>query len=101
MSSIAKRYIILGIFFSVFAVAFAILHYFNIIRDMDLMLAVIYVAYFAGVALLYNGAYLRDKSRSKSTGFCFAIGMLFIVLSTALLIYGIVAGRIYLFNFNF
>ena len=101
MSSASKKCIFMGIFFSVFAVSFAILHYFNIIRDMDLMLAVIYVAYFAGVALLYNGAYIRERSNSKATLFCFLIGTLFVLASTALLIYGIIAGRIFLFNFNF
>lgn len=101
MSSTLKRYLFLGIFFSVFALAFVLLHHFNIIRDMDLLLAVTYVSYFVGIALIYNGAYLREHSKTKSTGLCFIIGSLFVVLSTTLLIYGIATGRILLFNINF
>lgn len=95
-TSNTKKYIWLGITFSVLAILFAILYYVNIISTMDLFLAVTYVAYFVGLALLYNGAYNRAKNHKNATLINFILGVLFILLSTGMLIYGFATGTVLL-----
>lgn len=90
----SKKYLWLGITFSLLAVLFAVLYYVNIISTMDLFLAVTYVAYFVGLALLYNGAYCRERSHKNSTILNFVLGCLFILLSTGMLIYGFATGKV-------
>lgn len=96
-NSTLKKYSLMGIIFSLFAIFFAILFYFNLISTMDLMLSVTYVSYFTGLALLYNGAYNRSQAHTKSTIINFAIGLIFILISIALLTYGLISGKIILF----
>lgn len=93
----AKKYMILGTFLSLLAITFALLYHFNVIKTFDLYLAVTYVSYFVGLALMYNGAYNRTFVRTKSTVINFVLGGIFILGSIALLIYGLVAGTIVLF----
>ncbi|MBE7075962.1 MAG: hypothetical protein E7375_02725 [Clostridiales bacterium] len=93
----AKRYVWGGILFSLFAITFAILNHFNIISTMDLMLAVIYVGYFVGLALYYNGGFTREKDRPGASMLNFLLGTVFIVASIVLLIIGLVNGTIILF----
>ncbi|MGN1201494.1 MAG: hypothetical protein ACI4R8_04500 [Candidatus Caccovivens sp.] len=93
----AKKYMIMGIFLSILAISFALLYYFNLIKRLDLFLAVTYITYFVGLALMYNGAYNRTFIRNKATVINFILGILFILGSIALLIYGLITGVIVIF----
>lgn len=97
MSKSSKRYIFLAIIFSLVTITFGVLYHFNIIARMDLYLAVTYVTYFVGIALLYNGAYVRESGHTTPTGFNFGFGILFIIASITMLVYGLVSGLIILF----
>lgn len=89
--------VLMGIIFGSLAIVFAILYHFNLIKEMDLLLAGTYIAYFVGLALLYNGAYLREYDKTASTVINFIFGFICISLSIALLVYGLVNGTIVLF----
>lgn len=97
MSRGAKKYMITGIFLSVMAITFALLYHFNVIKRLDLYLAVTYVTYFVGLALMYNGAYNRTHVRTKATVTNFILGGVFMLGSIGLLIYGLVTGVIVMF----
>ncbi len=94
----SKRYVVFGIIFSIVAILFAILYCFKIISTMDVFLAVTYVSYFVGIALMYNGGYHRENGHTKATALNFLIGGVFILLSIALLVYGFVSGTVTLFS---
>lgn len=96
-SKSSKRFIGLGIIFSIFAIFFALLYYFDFISTMDLFLSVTYVAYFVGIALMYNGAYTREHSKTKATALSFIVGACFILASIGMLIYGLMTGTVILF----
>lgn len=86
-----------GIIFSLAAVVFAVLYHFNLIKSLDSFLALTYVAYFVGLALMYNGGYHREYRRTPSALISFVLGFLFIILAIVLLVYGLVQGYIVLF----
>ena len=91
-----KRYICFGIIFSIFAITFALLYFFKVITTLDLYLAVVYVSYFAGIALLYNGGYSREKDRLGSSVSNFLLAFVFIGASITMLIVGLINGTIVL-----
>lgn len=93
----SKRYLWLGVMFCLFALLFTILYYLDLIKTLDLFLCVVYVAYFVGLALMYNGAYNRAKERTKSTLLNFIFGAIFMILAIGLLIYGLITETIVLF----
>lgn len=93
----SKRFVILAILFSIFAITFALLYHFKVINYMSLFLSVTYVSYFVGIALFYNGAYTRNKDKTTSTKLNFFFGFVFIAISIVLLIYGLVTKEIVLF----
>lgn len=92
-----RRFVILAIIFSIFAITFALLYHFKVVNYMTLYLAVTYVSYFVGIALFYNGAYTRNKDKTTSTKLNFIFGFVFIAISIALLVYGLVTKEIILF----
>lgn len=89
-----RGYIWTGVFFGLMTILFALLYYFNVIKNMSLVLAVVYVTYFVGLALFYNGAYCRKQAKTISSTLCMVSGGAFVVASTVLLIYGFCAGLI-------
>jgi len=91
-----KRYLWLGTIFSIFAVVFAVLYFFNIITTLDLYLAVVYVAYFAGIALFYNGGYTREREKLGASVSNFLLGFIFIGAAVVMLVIGFVNGTILL-----
>lgn len=93
----SKRYACLGVIFCLFAILFAILYFTDSIKYLNLTLAVTYVSYFIGLALMYNGAYNREKNHTTSTRLNFIFGFVFILLSISLLIYGLITGLIVIF----
>ncbi len=94
----SKRYLFMGILFGILAIFFALMYYFNVIQTLDLLLSVVYVMYFAGLALVYNGAYC--KTHQYKVGFTLSLiaGIMLIVASVVLLIYGLSTGQISLIN---
>ncbi len=97
MKSETKRFIILAILFSIIAISFSLLYHFKIVTYLSLYLAVTYTSYFVGLALLYNGAYNREKEKNVAKKLNLIFGVLFVLLSIALLVYGIIVGDIVLF----
>lgn len=97
MEKSSKKYLIFGIIFSLFAITFGLLHYFKVIKSLDLFLSVTYIAYFVGIALLYNGAYNRNYNRTKSTLLNFVLGGIFILAAIVMLIYGLATGIVIMF----
>ncbi len=94
MAQTSKKFLVLGLLFSAFAILFSILYYLNVISTLDLFLSVTYVAYFVGLALLYNGAYNKEKKHKKATAVNYLIGLLFVVVAIGMLIYGFSTGLI-------
>ncbi len=97
-SKTAKKYMILVFLFCVFAVVFALLYQLNIIETMSLYLSATYVTYFVGLAILYNGAYCKEKGSNSAKKLSYIFGTLIILLSIGLLIYGFATDQISMFN---
>ncbi len=97
MTSTTKKSVIYTIVFSALAIVFALLYYFHAIAKMDLALTFVYVAYFAGVALLYNGTYMIRRHNIKGGLTSVIAGIVSVLGSASYLIYGIVTETIVLF----
>lgn len=97
MSKSTKKYIIYCVIFCIIAITFSLLYAFDLIANLDLVLTGVYVSYFAGIALLYNGGYTREQNHIRSSLSNFILGFLFIGVSIGLLIYGIINGNILFF----
>lgn len=95
--SIAKKNVIFTMIFSVFAIVFALLYHFKVISKMDLALAFIYVTYFVGLALIYNGCYFAKKANKPVAITSFVIGFLAILGAACYLLYGLITETIVLF----
>lgn len=93
----AKSYLVFGIIFGILALFFALMYHFNIIKTLDLFLAVTYVVYFAGLTLIYNGAYCKETNKKTSKSISYFIGLLFILLAIIMLVFGFSTGRISFF----
>ncbi len=94
MTRLMRSNVLTGIFFCLMAILFSLLYYFNVIKNMSLILAVVYVTYFVGLAMFYNGAYCRKQAKNISSTLCMVCGGAFVIVSTALLIYGFCVGLI-------
>ena len=89
-----KRFIILSAVFCVLAIVFFVLFELNVIGNLTLYLALVYISYFAGLALYYNSVNLRYASKITSANITLIISLIIIVASIALMIYGFVTGDI-------
>lgn len=87
----------LGIFFCLLTVLFVVFYYFNVFEQLTTFITCIYVAYFIGLAFLYNGNFNKAHDHKTTTKICYALSTLFILGSTAMLIYGFITGQISLF----
>ena len=92
MDSQQKKYLVLGIVFSTLAIAFALIYYFNVIRFLDSYLALVYVIYFVGLALMFAGSYVRNNHFARLVLILTSIAM--IIASTIMLIIGFSMGYI-------
>lgn len=92
-----KSYSLFAILFSITTILFFVLFKLKIISSLDLFLAVIYITYFVGLAIFYNGGYLKEHGNKKSSNLNFIFGVLFVLISFAGLIYGFATGLIELF----
>ncbi len=94
----SKKSLIYAIIFSVAAIVFGLLYYFQIIKGLNLIMAVCYVSYFVGIALIFNGSYCKSTNRNKSKTINYLIGTIIILCAGALLIYGFASGSISMFH---
>lgn len=97
MPKSCRRYVIMAILFSLATITFGLLYHFKVISRMDLNLAVVYISYLVGIALLYNGAYHHEKSQLKTSWLNYFFGVLFVLAAIGLLVYGLVTGTVILF----
>lgn len=89
-----KRFILLSVIFSILAIVFFVLFELNFISNLTLYLALVYIAFFTGLALYYNAVNLRHSSKTTSSNITLIISLIIILASIALLIYGFVTGNI-------
>ncbi len=89
-----KRFILLSVVFCVLAIVFFVLFELNFISNLTLYLALVYIAFFIGLALYYNSVNLRYASKKTSSNITLIISLVIILASIALLIYGLATGNI-------
>lgn len=100
MTKYERRYSLFASFSGLCAIVIAVLFFvqklssISIISALDIYMAVNYVTYFVGLALIFTGMYCREKEYRKTKIFSFTLGTLFIMLAIALLVYGYVSGNI-------
>lgn len=94
----AKRCLIWGSIFCVLAITMVLLYHFHVIKLLELFLCSIYVIYFVGLALLFSGGYNDEKNNTFAKWAMWIMGFSFLILSIALLIFGIQTDQIALFN---
>lgn len=87
----------LGIFFCLATIVFVLLYQFNVFTQLTPFLTCMYVLYFIGLALLYNGTFNKSRGNVVASKICYTISTLFILGSTGMLIYGFISGQISLF----
>lgn len=97
MAKREKTTIFFIVFFSIVAIAFALLYVFGVIKSLDAYLAATYMSYFLGLALMYFGSYQKRKEHFKSMYLCYILSIILILLAIAALVYGIYTGNITLF----
>lgn len=94
----AKRYVGLATIFCVGAIIFFLLYYFKAVSTLDMFNVGTYIAYFVGIAFLYNGAFEREFERIRSAKTNFICGILFLIAAIVLLSVGLATGKIVLFK---
>ncbi len=97
MNKKTKNQMIMVIFFSVIAIVFAVLHVVGVVKNLDSYLAMTYMSYFLGLAMMYLGAYQKQKERFTSMRWCYIASIVLILIAIASLIYGLCTGDITLF----
>jgi len=97
MTRKAKSQVYMVIFFSLIAIAVAVLHVVGIIKNLDSYLSMTYMSYFLGLAMMYLGAYHKQKKRYSSMRWCYGVSVLLILVAVVSLIYGLCTGEISLF----
>lgn len=97
MQKKSRNLIIMVFIFSLFAIVFAILHVVGIVKNLDSYLAMVYMSYFLGLALMYLSTYHRQNEKYASMYACFVASIILILVAIAALIYGLCTGEITLF----
>ena len=87
-----RIYLIFGIVFSLLAIAFALFYYFGAIKFLDNYLALTYVVYFVGLAVMFAGSYVQNNKVAKIILFCLSIAL--VAASIIMLIIGFAKGYI-------
>lgn len=94
----AKRSLLYVIFFSAIAITFGLIYYFGLIKGLNTIMAVSYVIYFVGLALIFNGTYCKETNRPKAKLINYLAGMIFILGAAGVLIYGFTTGTVQLWH---
>ena len=97
MEKKSRNTMIMVILFSVFAIIFAILHVVGIIKNLDSYLAMTYMSYFLGLAMLYLSTYHKRHEKYTSMYICLVGGIILVLVAVISLIYGFCTGEITLF----
>lgn len=97
MTKKARNKVFMVVFFSLIAIAFAILHTVGLIKNLDSYLAMTNMSYFLGLALMYLGSYHKEREKFASMHWCYAASIILILVSIVSLIYGLCTGEISLF----
>ena len=99
MEKAPKKYLILGVVFSLISITFAVLYYLDVIKFLDNYLALTYMFFFIGMAINFAAAYLDSPKRSLKK-LLFFVGLLLLLASVGMLVYGYIKGYID-FSFKF
>ncbi len=94
----SKRYLLAVVFFALCAIAFGLIYYFNVIKNLSLVMAVSYIVYFLGLAVFLNGSYCGETGRPKAKKWNYIFGSLILLGAAALLCYGICTNQIHVFK---
>ena len=94
MSKSMRRYLVYGSIFCLAAVLFVLLYHFKVIKNLSLLLTVVYVAYFVGMAFFFNCAYCKKHLHTTSAWINGICGGVFVVGAIVMLIIGLTNGQI-------
>lgn len=97
MEKKSRNTMIMVILFSTIAIIFAILHVVGIIKNLDSYLAMTYMSYFLGLALMYLSTYHKRNEKYASMYACLIVSIALIAVAVISLIYGLCTGEISLF----
>ncbi len=97
MEKKSRNTMIMVILFSSFAIVFAILNVVGIIKNLNSYLAMTYMSYFLGLALMYLSTYHKRNEKYTSMYVCLVSSIILILVAVASLIYGLCTGEITLF----
>ena len=97
MEKKSRNTMLMVIIFSVFAIIFAILHVVGIIKNLDSYLAMTYMSYFLGLAMMYLSTYHKRNEKYTSMYVCLIGSIILILVAVTSLIYGLCTGEISLF----
>ncbi len=89
------KMIIFSSIFCLCVIAFYLLYYFQVISNLDFYAAMVYITYFAGLALYYNSKILKEKNKINSSRLCSILSIFLILISIAALIYGFSTGNLH------
>lgn len=88
------RFIILSSIFCILAIVFFVLYQTEVITNLDFYSAMVYITYFAGLALYYNAQILKQNNKEKSGKICQICAIVLILIALVALIYGFATGNI-------
>ncbi len=94
----SKKYLIAVMFFALCAIAFGLIYYFNVIKNLSLLMTVPYILYFLGLAFFFNGSYCNETGRPKAKKWNYILGVLIVLAAAALLCYGFATNQIHMFK---
>ena len=94
----SKKYLVAVMFFALCAIAFGLIYYFNVIKNLSLLMAVTYIVYFLGLAVFLNGSYCGETGRPKAKRWNYFFGVILLLGSAVLLFYGIFTNQIHVFK---
>ena len=97
MEKKSRNTMIMVILFSTIAIIFAILNVVGIVKNLDSYLAMTYMSYFLGLALLYLSTYHKRNEKYVSMYACLVASITLIAVAVIALIYGLCTGEITLF----
>lgn len=90
----STRLIIFSSVFCALTLVFFLLFQFEVISNLDFYAAMVYITYFAGLALYYNSQLLKTNNKLKSSKICLICSIILILVSLVALIYGFATGNL-------
>ena len=90
----STRLMIFCCIFCILSIVFFVLYQTDVISNLDFYSAMVYITYFAGLALYYNSRLLKENNKLKSAKICQVFAIVLILISLVALIYGFATGNI-------